>query len=314
MNTKDLVVNPMLTNFALGYKNAAYVSEKIFPVTKVSSPYGKVRKWGIEDFRNYTTIRNARGNDNVIDNNNLTNIEYLCQEHTLTTRLDVPLEINIAKSASDGLDLERAAVNQVRNNLLLSREYDELTYAQNGSNYGANNKVTYSDDYLNEDAVNPITEILKYMDQLQTSMLGKRPNKIVMNSKIYNTIRNHQKVRAYAVNNTPGDAIPTKTFLEDLLGVNEIIIADATYTADGASFSNIWGNNILLLNTALEFNNGILDPTFGLTIVSKEPVVDEYYDFGGKIKNIRITEEYDFKITMPDAAFLMITPIDPAVY
>ena len=314
MNTKDLVVNPMLTNFALGYKNAAYVSEKIFPVTKVSSPYGKVRKWGIEDFRNYTTIRNARGNDNVIDNNNLTNIEYLCQEHTLTTRLDVPLEINIAKSASDGLDLERAAVNQVRNNLLLSREVDELTYAQNGSNYGANNKVTYSDDYLNEDAVNPITEILKYMDQLQTSMLGKRPNKIVMNSKIYNTIRNHQKVRAYAVNNIPGDAIPTKTFLEDLLGVNEIIIADATYTADGSSFSNIWGNNILLLNTALEFNNGILDPTFGLTIVSKEPVVDEYYDFGGKIKNIRITEEYDFKITMPDAAFLMITPIDPAVY
>lgn len=314
MNTKDLVVNPMLTNFALGYKNAAYVSEKIFPVTKVSSPYGKVRKWGIEDFRNYTTIRNARGNDNVIDNNNLTNIEYLCQEHTLTTRLDVPLEINIAKSASDGLDLERAAVNQVRNNLLLSREYDELTYAQNGSNYGANNKVTYSDDYLNEDAVNPITEILKYMDQLQTSMLGKRPNKIVMNSKIYNIIRNHQKVRAYAVNNTPGDAIPTKTFLEDLLGVNEIIIADATYTADGSAFSNIWGNNILLLNTALEFNNGILDPTFGLTIVSKEPVVDEYYDFGGKIKNIRITEEYDFKITMPDAAFLMITPIDPDVY
>ncbi|MBR2239786.1 MAG: hypothetical protein IJ890_00085 [Clostridia bacterium] len=314
MNTKDLVVNPMLTNFALGYKNAAYVSEKIFPVTKVSSPYGKVRKWGIEDFRNYTTIRNARGNDNVIDNNNLTNIEYLCQEHTLTTRLDVPLEINIAKSASDGLDLERAAVNQVRNNLLLSREYDELTYAQNGSNYGANNKVTYADNYLNEPDVNPITEILKYMDQLQTSMLGKRPNKIVMNSKIYNIIRNHQKVRAYAVNNTPGDAIPTKTFLEDLLGVNEIIIADATYTADGSTFSNIWGNNILLLNTALEFNNGILDPTFGLTIVSKEPVVDEYYDFGGKIKNIRITEEYDFKITMPDAAFLMISPIDPLEY
>lgn len=314
MNTKDLVVNPMLTQFALGYKNAAYVSEKIFPVTKVTSPYGKVRKWGIQDFRNYTTIRNARGNDNVIDNNNLTNIEYLCQEHTLTTRLDVPLEINIAKSASDGLDLERAAVNQVRNNLLLSREYDELTYAQNGSNYGANNKVTYSDDYLNEADVNPITEILKYMDQLQTSMLGKRPNKIVMNSRIYNEIRNHPKVRAYAVNKTPGDAIPTKTFLEDLLGVNEIIIADATYTADGSSFSNIWGNNILLLNTALEFNNGILDPTFGLTIVSKEPIVDEYYDFGGKIKNIRITEEYDFKITMPDAAFLMITPIDPAVY
>lgn len=314
MNTKDLVVNPMLTNFALGYKNAAYVSEKIFPVTKVSSPYGKVRKWGIEDFRNYTTIRNARGNDNVIDNNNLTNIEYLCQEHTLTTRLDVPLEINIAKSASDGLDLERAAVNQVRNNLLLSREYDELTYAQNGSNYGANNKVTYADDYLNEPDVNPITEILKYMDQLQTSMLGKRPNKIVMNSKIYNTIRNHPKVRAYAVNNTPGDAVPTKSFLEDLLGVNEIILADATYTADGTTFSNVWTNNILLLNTALEFNNGILDPTFGLTIVSKEPVVDEYYDFGGKIKNIRITEEYDFKITMPDAAFLMITPIDPLEY
>ena len=314
MNTKDLVVNPMLTNFALGYKNAAYVSEKIFPVTKVSSPYGKVRKWGIEDFRNYTTIRNARGNDNVIDNNNLTNIEYLCQEHTLTTRLDVPLEINIAKSASDGLDLERAAVNQVRNNLLLSREYDELTYAQNGSNYGANNKVTYADNYLNEPDVNPITEILKYMDQLQTSMLGKRPNKIVMNSKIYNTIRNHQKVRAYAVNNTPGDAVPTKSFLEDLLGVNEIILADATYTADGTTFSNVWVNNILLLNTALEFNNGILDPTFGLTIVSKEPVVDEYYDFGGKIKNIRITEEYDFKITMPDAAFLMITPIDPLEY
>ncbi|MBQ6269200.1 MAG: hypothetical protein IJK61_03640 [Bacteroidetes bacterium] len=314
MNTKDLVVNPMLTNFALGYKNAAYVSEKIFPVTKVSSPYGKVRKWGIEDFRNYTTIRNARGNDNVIDNNNLTNIEYLCQEHTLTTRLDVPLEINIAKSASDGLDLERAAVNQVRNNLLLSREYDELTYAQNGSNYGANNKVTYADDYLNEPDVNPITEILKYMDQLQTSMLGKRPNKIVMNSKIYNVIRNHPKVRAYAVNNTPGDAVPTKSFLEDLLGVNEIILADATYTADGTTFSNVWVNNILLLNTALEFNNGILDPTFGLTIVSKEPVVDEYYDFGGKIKNIRITEEYDFKITMPDAAFLMITPIDPLEY
>lgn len=314
MNTKDLVVNPMLTNFALGYKNAAYVSEKIFPVTKVSSPYGKVRKWGIEDFRNYTTIRNARGNDNVIDNNNLTNIEYLCQEHTLTTRLDVPLEINIAKSASDGLDLERAAVNQVRNNLLLSREYDELTYAQNGSNYGANNKVTYADNYLNEPDVNPITEILKYMDQLQTSMLGKRPNKIVMNSKIYNIIRNHQKVRAYAVNNTPGDAVPTKSFLEDLLGVNEIILADATYTADGTTFSNVWVNNILLLNTALEFNNGILDPTFGLTIVSKEPVVDEYYDFGGKIKNIRITEEYDFKITMPDAAFLIITPIDPLEY
>ena len=74
------------------------------------------------------------------------------------------------------------------------------------------------------------------------------------------------------------------------------------------------GSKIPLLNSNAVFNNGILDPTFGLTIVSKEPVVDEYYEMGGKLKNIRITEEYDFKITMPDAAFLMITPIDPAVY
>ena len=314
MNKKDLIVNPILTKFALGYKNSALVSEKIFPIYKVSSQYGKVRKWGIEDFRTYTTIRNARGNDNVIDNNNLTNIEFVTQEHTLTTRLDVPLEINAAKSASDGLDLERAAVNQIRENLLLSREYEELTYAQNGSNYGANNKVTYSDDYMNEDDVNPITEILGYMDSLEASMLGKRPNKMVVSPKIYNRLRMHPKVRAFATNSTIGDAIPTQDFLANLLGLDEIIIAGATYTTDGASFANIWGNNILLLNTANEFNNGILDPTFGLTIVSKEPVVDEYYEMGGKLKNIRITEEYDFKITMPDAAFLIITPIDPAVY
>ena len=39
MNTKDLVVNPMLTNFALGYKNAAYVSEKIFPEPSAGGPH-----------------------------------------------------------------------------------------------------------------------------------------------------------------------------------------------------------------------------------------------------------------------------------
>lgn len=316
MNRKDLIANQLLTKFALGYKNAEFVSEKIFPVYKVESPYGKIREWGIEDFRYYSTIRNARGDDNVIDNNNIKYKEYLTSEHTLTSHLDVPLEINAAKTANNGLDLEVSTTNQIRNNLLLSREVDELTYAQNGSNYGANNKVTLLDDYLNEPDVNPIDYIIDKIDTLENAMFGRRANKIVMNSRVYNILRKHPKVRAFAVPayQTPGDAIPKKSLLEDLLNVEEIILANASYTPDGTTTQKIWGNNILICYTSTNFTDNLVDPTFGLTVVSKYPVVDDYYTMGGKLKNIRITEEYDFKITMPDAAYLIINPIDPNVY
>lgn len=315
MYKNDLaIVSPILTNIALGHSNATFVANRLLPEVRVQSQTGNIMKWGKDSFLTYNTLRAPRGDNNIVDPSFATTIGYVCDEHSLTTPLDIKQEINVA---ADPQQLKFANTKKLRNNLLLSLEYDKLTYLQDTNNYGASNKTTLLDDFLNEDAVNPILYLKTKMDYLASNMIGLLPNLMVCNYKVLSYILNNPKTRAYFTNNTPADVIPTKESVAKLLGLSEIIVANAKYSTNKSTFLDIWGNKILLLYsstpTGTESASEFL-PNFGYTLLYQSVYVDTFQNPGNTIEYIRCTEVSTYKITGSDAGYLITNPIDPTVY
>ncbi|MGQ9819942.1 MAG: hypothetical protein ACUVQ1_08510 [Candidatus Kapaibacteriales bacterium] len=95
--------------------------------------------------------------------------------------------------------------------------------------------------------------------------------------------------------------------LSELLGIQNIYVGLAVYD-NGSNFADIWSDNIVLAYVDEE-NDTQRSPygfSFGYSLQkSGYPEIDTYYENGGKIKIIRATDNYTFKLTTPEAGFLI---------
>ena len=82
----------------------------------------------------------------------------------------------------------------------------------------------------------------------------------------------------------------------------------SVYTNDGANFTDVWGDNIILayVDMTSKDNRSEFNPSYGYTLQREgKPEIDTYNENGGKIKVIRNTDNYCIKVTASDAAFLI---------
>ncbi len=297
-------VDPVLTTLAQMHKNDLFLSEKLFPTVKVKKTKGKIPVFGKEGFIARDTSRAIRSDSNRIPASDFSLLTYETQEQDLEMAIDY-----LETSQSNNYDkYEQIITKQLWDSLALNREIEICNYLQDTNNYNIGNITEISEDKALNDAssdLNPIELIAETKEKVRL-LSGANPNTLILNQKTLNYIRSSQFLK-YMSTSFPNAPRLSLGELAEQLNIENLIINTAVYTENNRDYKNLWGNNMLLTfsnNGANQVNSET--PKLGYIMqLDGMPEVDTYYENGGKIKVIRCTDNFCWKVTMPEAGHLI---------
>jgi hypothetical protein len=210
------------------------------------------------------------------------------------------------------------AAESATNSIALKREKLAAELALNPDTYETTNKVALTTGgYFDISTVDPVKEIGGYNDSL-AELIGKRANTLIMGTKVWNRLKTHPLLKNYLI--VPGTnqaPVVSSADLSKVLEIPKVIIAEAMYTEDKATFDFIWGNAILLayVTPPSPLGRTPYQPCFGYTLRKNGyPVADAWWENNGKIRKVRSTDLFTNKVVGAESAFLINTPITPANY
>lgn len=297
-------VDPVLSNIAQGYSNNTLISEQLFPMVEVNKLKGKIPLFGKEAFFVRETTRAFRANSNRIPPLAYSMIDFETNEHDVEMAVDYLEE----QDATEYNRYEIQVTKDLIDTLKLEREKTIADYVQNASNFASDMKNVVAiesafDDYSN--SVDPILVVKEAMEAVRAK-IAKYPNTMIMGISTYRALENHprilERVKYVGLGKTNVD------ILKELLEIQDIIIGQGVYTDNGMTFNDIWKDNILCayVDKSDYTRRSEFNPSFGYTFRRKGmPEIDTYFEHGAKVKVIRATDNYTFKVTSPDAAFLI---------
>lgn len=293
------VVDPILTNIARGYSNNEYIGTKLLPVVQVDKEGGKIPLFGKEAFRVYDTKRAIKADSNKADIGGFETTSYATTEYDLA----IPLDYREIKEAM--LDIEKNAAIRATEALKLGLEKQIADMVQNASLYPDANKETLITNQFNDSGVDPI-DIIEGKKNALRALIGKRPNIMVMGASVFDNLKSHTKLLDRIKYSSLG--VVTLDLMKQLFGIPNILVGESIYSADGSTFTDLWGDNVILayLSNPSGIASTPYEPCFGYTLQLKgNPYVDTYEEAGGKVKVVRATDNYDVKIVGIESAYLL---------
>lgn len=293
------IVDPVLTTIARGYSNNEFIADRLFPFVTVQKEAGKIPLFGKESFRVYDTERAIRAESNEMLSFGISTVDFVTTEHDLA----YPIDYREIKEAE--LDLKTRATEVTTEAIRLKHEKIAADLAQDASLYPTANKETITTDKFNLESTD-VVEIIEEKKSALRAIIGKRPNTMVIGASVYDAFKNHPKIIERIKFSQIG--VVTLDLLVAVFGIPNIYVGESVYSEDGATFSDIWKDNVILAYTAN--SSGVAttpyEPAFGYTLrVGGYPIVDTWEENGGKITKVRTTDNFAVKIVGIESAFLI---------
>jgi len=308
MPTNDIRIDKVLTTVARGYSNAEFIGEVLYPTVSVDNETGRIPLFGKEAFMIWDKMERAmRAKSNEIEGGVVSTVGYATREYDAKRILDYR-EIKESE-----LNQEIWAVNSCMDAISLDKEVRIANLAFATTNYATNNTTTMTDDFLNEDAIDPIEYLMDTAHAPLRAAIGKYPNIHVWGACVWEKLRNHPKIKAYMA--TGVEQVITLEFIAKLLEVDKIYVGKALKTTDKSTLVDVWGNGIVAayVKPASGYTRTPLEPCFGYTLQLKgNPYSDKGDEEGGKLHWVRTTDNYEIKTVGNDSAFFLKNPIDPS--
>lgn len=295
-------VDPVLSTLAVGYSNAGYIAEKLFPTAMVKKESGKIPKHNKQAFRLIATERAIRAKSNRLVPEDRDFIPFSLDEHDIS----VPMDYREADE-SDDLDVEKANTFLAMEGLGLRREKLAADTAFNPANYGAGNKETLapSSKWSRTD-VNPLLNISYGFEQVRRG-IARRPNMAACGAAAYEVLKTNPFILERMASNQLG--VLTPQLLAQIIGVQEVVVGDAIWVSDdGATVSDVWPDSFLLYYSRPPGPDGkrsVYEPNFGYNVAKKVVEVDKFDEEGGKVRNVRATMIYKQVLVGADAGYLI---------
>ena len=334
-----LYVDPVLSNFSVGYPENNFYALSILPETPVRTQSGQYRVFGrehwllVEDRREPGTVahevRGAKWSTDV----------FQTKEHSLQApvhdeeRQELYSQGGLADPVFGGalqLDPEGDALALCNRDISLNHEFKVSSLIRNAANYGANNKTTLSgtsqwDNITYGTAGIPSTIISDPVGNIMTAMRAvyaatlRWPNTLVIPTQGISYIENHPRV----VDRFKNFALSIPNAFQVLTGfVGNIVMVDSLYNAANnldatASMTSFWGKDVWV---------GIVDPTpgqrtftFGKTFAQVYPVgmtrpVERWREEARKSDIVRSNWKYDTKIVAAGAGYLITTAFSATAF
>jgi hypothetical protein len=300
--SQDLrIVDPVLTNLARGYSNAAFVGTVLFPVVNVEKEAGKIPQFGKEAFTVYDTERAMRSKSNKIPVETRSSIDYALTEQ------DAVVPLDYREIEEDIFNARQYASFRAQSAILLKIEYMAAQLATNAANYPTGNKVTLSGTTQFTNASSDPIGVVRTASDAIRSKIGKRPNSMVIGAAAFKALRDHASIVDKIKYSMKG--VITVDLLKEIFDVENIVVADSMYMNAG-TLVDCWGDNIIMAyvpEAQTNVDRSVYEPSFGYTLRKKgNPQVDTYTEEGGKIENIRSTDNLVVKIVGSDAGYLIV--------
>lgn len=293
------VVDPVLTNIARGYSNAEYIGTKLLPIVNVDKEGGQIPLFGKDAFKVYKTERALKAASNEANIEGFTTTAYSTAEHELA----IPLDYREIQESI--LDLQKAATDKAMGALQLGLEKEIADIVQDLATYPSDNKETLTTNQFDDSGSDPVA-IIESAKATLRSIIGKRPNVMVMGASVFDNLKSHSAITGLIKYSSLG--IVTLDLLKQIFGIPNIYVGEAIYSDDGSTFSDIWGDNIILAyNTNPSgFATTPYEPSFGYVLRKNgHPYVDKYEGEGGKVTYIRATDNFAVKVLGAESAYLI---------
>lgn len=283
-------VDALLTNVSVGYRNAEYIADNLFPLLPVQKQSGILPIINQSAFfRNDAKLRapgtKSQGTGFSVDSTT----KYFCDRYSI--RHEIPDEVR--DMAAPVYDQDRLATNLVTDLLYLSRE---AAFASNlfaasvwtgGASAGDN---TISVVWSNYSSSSPLTEIQGWRDTLQGG-LGRDANTLVIGRQVWTQLKYHPDVIDMLKYTTPIKGPVAPAVFAGMIECDNVYVGSAiqTTTKEGVaessvSYTRIWGKNALLMYVPP--GPSLETPAAGYTVVwQRVPAANQY------IKRMRNEEQ-----------------------
>lgn len=260
------VVDPVLTNVARGYRNAALASTALFPIVEVGQRAGKVIAFGAEAFADYGDLVRVPGAQRPQIDVGYAADDYQCQQRALDGR--VPVELLQEAAAVPGISMQITAIQTVMDVVLLRVERVAATLATTSANYdAANREALAGDDRWDNANASPAAKVAVAREQIATG-IGRDPNVLVVGKPVHEALVNQADVidRIKYTQGLSGDKSPivTEAMLAQYFGVERYAVGRARMGEPGA-FVPVWGKNAVLAYSELRDLASMGSPSFGYT-------------------------------------------------
>jgi hypothetical protein len=247
MITKTTVhVDQALSNISVAYHNPAFVFEaEVFPVVPVDKQSDVFFKFSKQQFRSIPDAKRPGADVNEIPIDLEARGWFYADGHAL----DYPQPDEIVANADPGADLDIEVTEKVTDSIRLNEEVNgaaKITPANMPLNTTLSGTSQWS-DFTNSDPILDVDEAKNVVQQAT----GAMPNRLLLSTPVYLTIRNHPKIIDRVKYTGTGMHQPLSA--EDLaqaFGVEKCIIAGALQQSvpmgQTDNLIRVWGDNALV--------------------------------------------------------------------
>lgn len=293
------VIDPVLSNVALGYTAVGNVGMLLFPRVEMPTSGAKVIRFGKESFFKYN-LRRAPG-ANVVD------IQFGHSSEPVGFVQDsfnakVPREFLRETEHMPGLNLQSEAVGE---GMLIAHrglEYDQADLAQDAAQYDANHKVTLGTPWTNP-AADVLGDVEAGIAAIRLST-GIEPNVLVIPYAAFKGAKKSTAVREN-FKYTSAKSI-TAEMMAEYLGVEKVVVGKGTFATDETSdFTEVWTKAVLAYVPTVVTSARM--PSYGYTYAGiGQPLVEEGF-YHKDTKSWKYPVEYERKpyLTSMNAGYLL---------
>lgn len=307
------VVDPVLSQIALGFRASPMVGNYLFPVVPVGLRGGNVISFSREDFMLYTSAR-APGENTRRVQFGYSGVSYSLVDYSLEGALPIEImqeqESNANGWSIDGAAMAIAKVSSIFN---LRLEKAQADIARTAATYQAANKVTLAGTSQWSDLTTGVSDPIANIETAKEAVraaVGRRANTVVMGAAVFRWCKQHPKV-IDRLKYTSRE-IATPEILASVFDVDRVLVGDAIFSNDAAtSFTDVWGKDVVVAYTETGTLADMGAPSYGYTYnLGGYPLVEQpYFDRNAKSWFFPVTRAEAPVMASPNAGYLITAAV-----
>ena len=303
--SKLRVVDPVLTQLAVGYTNAELVGSILLPFAQVEKEAGKIPRFGRDAFRIYRTERAIRAKSNRMNPENLASVDFVLDEH------DLEYPIDYREEAESAFPLQAHAVQVVSEGIRLSHEKMVADLVQDPASYPVDHTLALAGtDQFSDPASDPEGVIDDARNTIRSKVV-REPNTLVIGYRTWRALKRHPQLRAILADDRP--RLLQLADLRELFEIENVVVGRAVYADAADNFADVWGDTAILAYVPANAGGerSAYDPSFGYTLQKRgNPTVDIRTE-DGKLELVRATDIFRPYLLGAEAGFLLTSTVAP---